>query len=29
MTKAYRDFEIIQANLDKYMSEWEELASLA
>ncbi len=29
MTKAYQDFEIIQANLDKYMTEWEELASLA
>lgn len=29
MAKAYQDFEIIQTNLDKYMAEWEELASLA
>ena len=29
MTKAYKDFEIVQNNLDKYMEEWEELASFA
>lgn len=29
MTKAYKNFEIIQNDLDKYMAEWEELAFLA